>query len=165
MSFRTWSSQFKLIKIMKTVLEKIFFVGIIYIVENWSFTPALIKKLVRASSPLLVSLLHCRKSSLLNLPISSQRLCLLAAILLFLQFVLICSMLYQNQEENSLATNCSLNKTENRGTPGWFRGWASAFGWAGWWSWGPKSRIRLPARSLLLPLPVFLPLCVSRITK
>ena len=56
------------------------------------------------------------------------------------------------------------------GTPGWFSGWGlSICLQLRAWSWGPgiKSRIRLPAGSLLLPLPMSLPLsvCLSWINK
>ena len=44
------------------------------------------------------------------------------------------------------------------GMPGYLSGWSSASGSV--WSWGPgiESRIRVPAGSLLFPLPVSLPL-------
>ena len=47
------------------------------------------------------------------------------------------------------------------GTPGGLSGWASAFGQGMTPGPGIKSRIRLPVRSLLLPLPVSLPLSQS----
>ena len=51
------------------------------------------------------------------------------------------------------------------GTPGWFSGWAAAFGSGCDPGPGIESHIRLPARSLLLSLPVSLPLCLSWINK
>ena len=46
-----------------------------------------------------------------------------------------------------------------RGAPGWL----SACLWLRAWSWGPgtQSHLGFPAGSLILPLPVSLPLCVS----
>ena len=55
------------------------------------------------------------------------------------------------------------------GTPGWLNDWGSVCLWLRSWSWGPriKSHIKLPTGSLLLPLPVSLPLsvCLSWINK
>ena len=53
------------------------------------------------------------------------------------------------------------------GMPGWLSGWESAFCLGRDPSPGIKSHIRVPARSLLLPLPVSLPLsvCLSWVNK
>ena len=55
--------------------------------------------------------------------------------------------------------------SNNWGT--WVGQWLSICLWLKLWSWGPgiESHIRFPAGSLLLPLPMFLPFCVSLMNK
>ena len=57
-------------------------------------------------------------------------------------------------------------KNSKLGDP-WVAQWFSACLWPGAWSWSPgiESRVGLPAWSLLLPLPVFLPLSLSLMNK
>ena len=47
------------------------------------------------------------------------------------------------------------------GMPGWLSGWASAFHSGHDLGLGIESHVGLPTGSLLLPLPISLPLCVS----
>ena len=64
------------------------------------------------------------------------------------------------------AKNISYIKKRNLGDP-WVAQWFSICLWPRAWSWSPriKSHIGLPTRSLLLPLPVSLPLSMSLVNE
>ena len=74
----------------------------------------------------------------------------------------------RNTEREGKTENTGFSRTGERGIPGWLSGWVVCLLPRVWfWSLRIESPIRLPARSLLLPLPMSLPvsLCLSWIKK